>query len=658
MNHLDINREVVLHVLRKISVLLWGILLISSIQVLEKAEAAESELTPLPIRNENVFSYYELTPDKTMVFSNSFFDNYQVTQSFDDVPKSAEYYKSIHLLRDLGIINGYGDGTFRPNQAIIRQHAGALIERLYHKDYITLFELRDSMVFKDVSSWRDPANQYMNVLYQTGMLNPDSAGKIYPSKELSRGEMAKILVKAFQLKIPTTNETFSDTKGSEFEPYVKALKHYGITVGYPDGSFKPNKSISRAHYSQFIIRTLSHFGEDFHLVGDAKGLSTLILPQQQSPYSYGETNYIYTSNDGKYTTVDEAENHVVVQTYDENFTLLQTKKVPFELEEFGMFYEGKTYNYIAYGQTNVNEENIEVIRVVKYDKNFNRIDSVSIFGDEIFTVHAFSGMAGQMSEHEDELVIHLSRLRYRSSDGIRHQSQLTLIIDTNSMKVTNDTSLFQENHVSHSFEQSVLHDGNQHVLLDHGDGFPRSIVLHKGDGQTYKNVDVVKIPGSIGANQTGVALGGFTQTDDHYLVLYNEIDHSKATKYTSFEILGIDANIRDIKISLVSKDLQVVNTKTIAHYTNQDDATVSNPHLVQISNKEFIVLWQEFNKPYTKGDLKYVKIDDQGNLLSSIQTKERVPLSNVHPIFKNGQIIWYMILNDKKFMYTLDVSDL
>ncbi|MGX1829718.1 hypothetical protein ACWIE6_15820 [Paenibacillus taichungensis] len=68
-------------------------------------------------------------------------------------------------------------------------------------------------------------------------------------------------------------------------------------------------------------------------------------------------------------TVVEANQGVTIETYNTDFELIENHKVDFELPLFGGFYSGKTYNYIAFGQDNKEEnDDKEVIRIVRYDK--------------------------------------------------------------------------------------------------------------------------------------------------------------------------------------------------------------------------------------------------------------------------------------------------
>ena len=106
---------------------------------------------------------------------------------------------------------------------------------------------------------------------------------------------------------------------------------------------------------------------------------------------------------------------------------LDSKEIEFELP-YLVDFQRKNYNYIAFGQTNKEEnDNKEVIRIVKYDKDFNPIDKASIKGGESYTVVPFDAGSGKMDKYGNMLVFHTSRKRYTTEDGLNHQSQLTIL---------------------------------------------------------------------------------------------------------------------------------------------------------------------------------------------------------------------------------------
>lgn len=358
-------------------------------------------------------------------------------------------------------------------------------------------------------------------------------------------------------------------------------------------------------------------------------------------------------------SIIEADELITIETYDKDYNLIEKKALNKDLPVFGGFYSGEKYNYIAFGQYNIEENpNKEVIRIVRYDKKFKKIDSVSVKGKESFTTKPFDAGSGKMSEYENTLVFHTSRERFKTEDGLNHQSQLTLIIDTSTMKVTNNLGRFQGNHVSHSFDQYVLFDKDTHVLVDHGDAYPRSIVLNKQSGNSYKSVDLFKIPGQIGANATGVSIGGFEASSTNYMVAMNTVDHSKVKEYTSYGMLGLDKEQRNIIIATIPKDItniDVVKHITLKQYTGTDK-NGSIPKLVKISDDKLMVIWQEYDSNDLLGDLNYVFIDGKGNPIGDTYALKDFKLSESQPILVNGEVIWHVNEKGSRSFYSIPLS--
>lgn len=175
-----------------------------------------------------------------------------VAKPFKDISKANPYYEIIHEMRDKGIISGYEDGTFKPNESISRKHAAALISRAKGS---SLPKPKQPYLFKDVSK----ANPYfVNIqqLQQAGIIEPDAKGNFYPNRILTRAEMAKALTIAFDLEVKSTKD-FPDVPASHpANPYVRAIYSNGITTG-DNGLFKPNEPLTRAHYAVFMWRAMA-----------------------------------------------------------------------------------------------------------------------------------------------------------------------------------------------------------------------------------------------------------------------------------------------------------------------------------------------------------------------------------------------------------------
>ncbi len=370
--------------------------------------------------------------------------------------------------------------------------------------------------------------------------------------------------------------------------------------------------------------------------------------------------------DGELQVVSGATNDVIVNTYSREGKMLDEIRVSNPLDIYGGFYEGENYNYIVYGRENRNEDdNIEMLRVVKYDKQFREVGYLSLTGGDIRTTVPFDAGSLRMAEEGDKLVVHTSRERYTSpKDGKNHQSQLTLEINTKDMSLIRNVEDFQDNHVSHSFNQFVHIDGKDNVFVDHGDAYPRSIVLQKGSGKTkYKEVDVYNIPGHIGANQTGVFVGGFEISEENYIVAFNTVNHELVTDYDSFNIYGEKVNQRDIMLAIIPRnDLSEDSIQCIklSNYEGTENSA-NPPHLVKINDNKFAVLWEEYNyvSDISKGGkniVKYMIVNGDGETMSEIQTAEDMQLSNCQPIYSEGNIIWITDEKMKRTLYTLGVE--
>lgn len=351
---------------------------------------------------------------------------------------------------------------------------------------------------------------------------------------------------------------------------------------------------------------------------------------------------------------------LTIETYEaDTYQLRESQKIAYELPLYGGFYSGKQYNYVVFGQTNEEEDNAkEVIRIVRYDKQFKRVDSVSITGGSSYTTIPFDAGILRMAENDNQLIVHTSRQRYTTSDGLNHQSQLTIIVNTANMTVTNDLGAFQKNHVSHSFDQYVAFDGNNHVLVDHGDAYPRALVLQKSNGTKYQEVNFFHIPGSIGANMTGVSIGGFEVTPNYYLLAWNSVDHSKVKNYTSYEMVGLETDQRDIMLSTLPKNAlsnSSAQKVKLATYIGTDKLA-SIPKLVKLYSDRWMVLWQEYDLEGRKGGLKYVRVNEQGQPIEDIQTRSNYSLSEVQPIVIGNQVVWYTDEGNRT-LYTLPVTE-
>ena len=378
---------------------------------------------------------------------------------------------------------------------------------------------------------------------------------------------------------------------------------------------------------------------------------------------------IYSDDGDTLTVVDATDDAVNIDTYaSSDYSLISQKSVPIELEKYGGFYAGKDYNYLVFGQDNVEEDDSKpTFRVVKYSKSFDRIAAVDYSNNN--TIHPFDAGSLRMDEYKGYLYVRSCHEMYTTSDGNNHQSNITFSVNTDKMEIADEFSDIMNigyGYVSHSFNQFIKVDDGVLTALDLGDAYPRAVTVGRYDSSlsggrftdgSYIFADMFEIPGEIGANSTGVTVGGFEISDTSYLAAINTIEHSKATGYTSFGIMGLDIDERDVVLCVAGKT-NPENCKQIklTEYV-YNGKLASTPYLVKMDNDRFMVLWEEFeySGDYDKNDngVKYVIVDGNGSTVTEVQSLANVKLSeDCQPIYVNGKVVWYInSLTGRKFFF-------
>ena len=161
----------------------------------------------------------------------------------------------IEALATQGIIKGYEDGTFRPNEQISRQHVMALFTRAFKFKAI-----RPATVFSDVT----PNHLYYNeimTMQQAGIIDGTN-GTFAPADYLTRAQLAKVLVGTLRLT-PEGSSSFHDVSSSHWSAgYIAALERKGIALG-DNGYFRPEAPVTRAQLAAFLYRAMQQGMSDF-----------------------------------------------------------------------------------------------------------------------------------------------------------------------------------------------------------------------------------------------------------------------------------------------------------------------------------------------------------------------------------------------------------
>ena len=345
---------------------------------------------------------------------------------------------------------------------------------------------------------------------------------------------------------------------------------------------------------------------------------------------------------------------VYAEIFNEDFTFVSRKYIKMELPKFGGFFEGKDYYFLVFGQRNPEESNdVEVMRVVKYYKKWKRKGALSIYGAN--TIDPFKNGSLRMEECGDMLFIRSCHQMYKSYDGNNHQASMAFSVRISKMELIEQvTGISQTAYVSHSFNQFILRDGSDLLAVDHGDAYPRSVVLAKYarkaedekviNGGCYR-ISVLPIQGKVGNPYTGVSVGGLEASNTAYLTAGNSVEQNSATYNSS--------GVRNIFVTSTLKD-NYTNEGTTVHwitnYKETTDPTVSTPQLVKISGDEFMLMWMEGTQ------VRCVLLNALGEPVTGIYGFDSA-LSDCKPIVIDKSVVWYYTNNSEPVFCTLKIED-
>ncbi len=173
--------------------------------------------------------------------------------AFPDVPPSFWAYGSVESLAARGIVSGYADGSFRPDQAVTRAE--------FVKMLALTLGLKPSTAatpFSDVgpADWYAP---YVSTAVQAGIVQGLTPTTFGPDQPVTREQMAVLVARALKLTQATTLH-FSDA--AEVDAWATSGVEEAVAAGYisgfPDGALQPMGTATRAQAAKVLAAVLQH----------------------------------------------------------------------------------------------------------------------------------------------------------------------------------------------------------------------------------------------------------------------------------------------------------------------------------------------------------------------------------------------------------------
>lgn len=144
--------------------------------------------------------------------------------------------------------------TMVPLRGTYQRDTGMLTFRLKNAYPLVVLEEKPA-IFKDLAGaqW---AKSYIDLLSKKNIINGVTKERFAPNALLTRGQLAKII--ALSAGIPgESGPGFVDVQQAYWaNPYICSIKNTGVISGYPDGSFMPEKLVTRAEMLKMVMSAM------------------------------------------------------------------------------------------------------------------------------------------------------------------------------------------------------------------------------------------------------------------------------------------------------------------------------------------------------------------------------------------------------------------
>jgi hypothetical protein len=178
---------------------------------------------------------------------------------FLDVLPGYWAFQWIQAIADAGLTAGYLDGTYRPENRVTRAEMAVFLKKGIDGSTFTPPAPDGGHPFTDITgNW---AEAWIEELYDEGLAGGFPDGTYRPDNWVTRAEIAVFLLKAMHgagySPPQPSGGSFGDIAGHWAEAWIEQLKLEGITAGYPDNTYRPENTVTRAEMAIFLVNSFA-----------------------------------------------------------------------------------------------------------------------------------------------------------------------------------------------------------------------------------------------------------------------------------------------------------------------------------------------------------------------------------------------------------------
>lgn len=163
----------------------------------------------------------------------------------------------INLAYASGFMNGYEDGTFKPNTEMTRAQVLSVISRAFG------LTATKPAPFKDISHYAQKTQDEIAAAYEAGLVK-ENDGYFNPQGKITRSQLALILTRLSNTLVgtayvPTAMAPFKDitTYDQETQIAITYLYDFGMVQGTTANTYSPKGTVTRAHLAKILVLAMS-----------------------------------------------------------------------------------------------------------------------------------------------------------------------------------------------------------------------------------------------------------------------------------------------------------------------------------------------------------------------------------------------------------------
>ena len=358
--------------------------------------------------------------------------------------------------------------------------------------------------------------------------------------------------------------------------------------------------------------------------------------------------YIAAGLGGYFSRVENMGDIILIEDYSPSMKLTLQHFVPMELTHFGGFYSGAQYNYFLFGQNNPGlDNNSEVLRVVKYGKDWSRLGACTIKGSN--TQSPFYGCNTDFAEYGNRLFIRCGHMGYNGQ-----QAAMTIEVNTESMGLLQVQSddLGAGYGSARNTAATYIDAANGYLFAaDHSLDEPRGMTVvsyssgSTGDGfvTPCSFAMAMQLSGNYSDPSPLTSIGGLESSGQYSILVGCTAPQD-----------GTSAN-KNVFVATIPKNAfstENVRLGFLTGFAYGDPSSVMTPYLVKVDNDNFVVIWEARYGFGESGEVNYVYLNGGGQMTSSVKSMSGC-LSDCEPVLAGNQIVWYTTDGSRATMYSV-----